>query len=67
MITHSTILAQRIPWTEELGRICELQLQYQTTRAFLPWNASGHLYSDTDPRAARDHGSCFRFMYLQDT
>ena len=38
------------------GRLRELQLQYQTTRAFLPWNASGHLYSDTDPRAARDHG-----------
>ena len=48
------------------GHLCELKLQYQTTRAFLPWNASGHLYSDTDPHAARDHGSCFRFMYLQE-
>lgn len=48
------------------GHLCELQLQYQTTGAFLPWNASGHLYSDTDPHAARDHGSCFRFMYLQE-
>ena len=30
MATHSSTLAWRIPWTEELGRLLSMQLQSQT-------------------------------------
>ena len=30
MATHSNILARRIPWMEEPGRLCSMGLQSQT-------------------------------------
>ena len=35
MATHSSILAQEIPWTEELGGLQSLGLQKNRTRLFL--------------------------------
>ena len=40
MATHSSILAWRIPWTEDPGRLQSMGLQKESDIKILNWNAN---------------------------